>query len=401
MRKENDPDFVSLLQDENFLNLVKETENSEDQLIILNNEFPEKRETIAYAIEFLNANLSDQKQMQPNDVADLRNNIMQYAVQDKGFSLHRILSYQFWKVAAVLIFVLASTVFVVQHFQSDPLVEIAAVKTLVDEEAMIILSDGSKHTLNKKDSLIEYSANGGQVIVKGDQREEKLENLNRSKSATINQIIVPYGHRHSITLSDGTHVQLNAGSRLVFPAEFSDGNREVYLKGEGYFEVFKNPSKPFIVKTDFIDIKVLGTVFNISAYDDEQTVSAVLVEGKVVVSQKNKLFGTTDNNLSPGQGCFYSSETKTSAIRNVDLYEYISWKDGLFLFKDKPLHTLIFRLEKYYHQKILVEGVKLPNTIISGKLVLSDDIDEVMQYLAKTLEARYEKGTDGAYHITN
>ena len=401
MQKENKSGFVSLLQDEAFLNKFKETENSADQLNILEKEFPGQGETIAYVVEYLRANLSDQKQMQPNDVAVIWNNIAKYAGQNKGFTLRRIIPFQFWQVAAVLIFVLASAVFVVQHFKSDPLVEIAAVKTLVDDEAMIILSDGSKHTLTKKDSLIEYSANGGQVIVKGDLREEKLENLNRSKSATINQIIVPYGHRHSITLSDGTHVQLNAGSRLVFPAEFSDNNREVYLKGEGYFEVFKNTEKPFIVKTDFIDIRVLGTVFNISAYEDEQTASAVLVEGKVVVSQKNKLFGTTDKNLSPGQGCFYSSETKTSAIRNVDLYEYISWKDGLFLFKDKPLHTLILRLEKYYHRKILVEGTKLPNTIISGKLVLSDDIDEVMQYLAKTLEARYEKGTDGAYHITN
>jgi len=401
MRKEFKPGFVSLLQNEAFLNKVKETENSADQLNILGKEFPGQVEAIAYAVEYLRANLSDQKQLPPNDVAVIWNNIAEYADQNKRFTLRRFILFQFWQVAAVLILVLVSAVFVVHRLTRDTLVEMASIKTVVDDEAMIILSDGSKHKLNKKDSLIEYSANGGEVIVKGDKLEEKLENQNRSKVATINQIIVPYGRRHSITLSDGTRVQLNAGSRLVFPAEFSDKSREVYLKGEGYFEVFKNSQKPFIVKTDFIDIRVLGTVFNISAYEDEPVATAVLVEGKVVVSQKNKLFGTTEKNLSPGQGCFYSSETKTSEVRKVDLYEYVSWKDGLFLFKDMPLNNIITRLEKYYHRKILVAGGKLQNTIISGKLILSDDIDEVMQHLAKTLEARYEKDREGAYHITN
>ena len=80
------------------------------------------------------------------------------------------------------------------------------------------------------------------------------------------RFIVPYGHKHSLILSDGTKVTLNSGSRLAFPSEFQDDKREVYLCGEGYFEVTKNPGKPFFVKTDNIDIKVLGTVFNISAY---------------------------------------------------------------------------------------------------------------------------------------
>jgi len=145
----------------------------------------------------------------------------------------------------------------------------------------------------------------------------------------------------------------------------------------------------------------LGTVFNISAYEDEQIASTVLVEGKVVVSQKNKLFGSTQKNLSPGQGCFYSLATKTSDIRNVNLYDYISWKDGIFLFKDKALINIVSRLEKYYHKKILIEGSVLPNTLISGKLVLSDNIDEVIQYLAKTMEARSEKNENGVLVIKN
>ena len=284
--------------------------------------------------------------------------------------------------------------------EKDPVARIASLKTVTTDQAMIILSDGSRHTLNKKDSLIEYSANGGQVVVRGDQKVEKLENLNDSKAPLINQIIVPYGHRHILTLSDGSRVHLNSGSRLVFPAEFFGKSREVYLTGEGYFEVSKIIDKPFIVKAKNMNIRVLGTVFNISAYEDEQITYAVLVEGKVVVSQKNKFFGTTENNLSPGQGCFYSIVTNSSEIRKVDLYDYISWKDGLFLFTNKPLIGIINRLEKYYNQKIGIETGQLQNTLISGKLVLADDLEVVMKYLSKTLEARFEK-KDGLYTIKN
>jgi len=402
MRKENDIDFVSLLQNETFINLVMDTNGSVNQLEILEKKFPGQRDAIVYAIEFVTASISDQKTMQSNDVSAIWNNIKEYSSRNRRFTFQQFIYHDFLKVAAVLIFVLASSIFTYQFLTEDALKEIAASKTDVnDEEAMIILSDGSTHKLSAKDSLIEYSTNGGEVVVKNDKQEERLVNQNNSKTATMNQIIVSFGHRHSIILSDGTRVQLNSGSRLVFPAEFSDKNREVYLKGEGYFEVFKNPNKPFIVKTDFVDIKVLGTVFNISAYEDEQIASTVLVEGKVVVSQKNKLFGSTQKNLSPGQGCFYSLATKTSDIRNVNLYDYISWKDGIFLFKDKALINIVSRLEKYYHKKILIEGSVLPNTLISGKLVLSDNIDEVIQYLAKTMEARSEKNENGVLVIKN
>jgi len=401
MKKEKETDFVLLLRDETFLKLVKESIGEENQMDLLEKEFPGQQEAIASAVEFVKANLSDQKKMAPDDVTTIWRNIKKYAGQSNRYTIHRFVQSDLWKVAAVLIVVLLSSVFVYQRLVHDPLTEIADLKTSANDEAVIILSDGSKHILTKKDSLIEYSADGGQVVVKNDRQEEKLENPTSSKAVTINQIVVPFGHRHSITLSDGTRVQLNSGSRLVFPAGFSGKTREVYLKGEGYFEVFKNPNQPFIVKTDVMDIKVLGTVFNISAYEDEQNAYTVLVEGKVTVSQKNRLFGTTDKNLCPGQGYFYSSETKTSDIRKVDIYDYISWKDGLFLFKDKPLINIVSRLEKYYNQKIGIEKGKLPNTLISGKLVLSDNLDEVIKYLAKTLEARYDRNKQGVYTITN
>jgi len=401
MKKETNIDFISLLQNETFLNLARDTDSFVNQLDILDKAFPGKRDTIAYVLEFLKANLADQKKMSANDVISIWQNVRKAAGQNKRVILRRMIFNDLWKAAAILIIVLTSSVYIYHRITSDPLADIASAKSVPDNEAMIILSDGSRHLLNKKDSLIEYSPTGGEVIVKSKHEEEKLNNQSTSQSVAINQIVVPFGQRHSIILCDGTKVQLNSGSRLVYPAEFTGETREVWLKGEGYFEVTKNQAKPFIVKTDFMNIKVLGTVFNISAYNDEPTAYTVLVEGKVEVSQKNRLFGSTEKYLSPGQGCFYSLETKSLDIRKVDLYNYISWKDGLFYFKDKPLADIVGRLRKYYNQNIRIEAGKLPETLISGKLVLSDNLDIVMKYLAKTLEVRYVKDKDGEFILSN
>ena len=167
--------------------------------------------------------------------------------------------------------------------------------------------------------------------------------------------------------------------------------------GEGFFEVYKNAKVPFIVKTDHIDIKVLGTKFNVSAYADEHVTSAVLVEGKVNVSQKNKMFANEQVILSPGQGCFYSDGKQKSVVKTVDVNDYILWKDGLYNFKNLPLSEVVNRVHKYYNITIKVEGDKLSKTLISGKLVLSDEVTLVMQYLSKTMEGSYEKSKDGTY----
>jgi ferric-dicitrate binding protein FerR (iron transport regulator) len=308
-----------------------------------------------------------------------------------------------WKAAVLILFAGSATYYAYNRFSpKDTLAEVAKNEVVRSNIAAIILSDGSTHLLGTKESQIEYSPDGGNLVIKGkDLKEEKLQNSQPVIDPVINQLVVPYGHRHSVTLSDGTKVQLNSGSRLVFPAEFAGDIREVYLKGEGYFEVSKNERKPFIVKTEFFDIKVLGTIFNISAYEDEKTATTVLVEGSVLINQKNKLFGFTEKRLKPGEGCFYSSSTHTSEIRNVDLIEFLSWKDGIYLFKDQPLINIVGRINRYYKKETIVEGERLANTLISGKLVLSDNIEIVINYLAKTSEARFETTENGQFKIRN
>lgn len=401
MRKDTDLSFVSLLQDENFLNLVKETNCVENQLDVLEKEFPGQREAISFAVKFIALNLSSQRKMNPVDMARIWENTKGYAARNKKVNLFPFILRDFYKVAALLIFLLTSSIFLYHRLTSNSFATIAANETVSDNVAVIKLSDGSTHRLASKDSKIEYSADGGAIVIKDFDQEEKFDNINTSKVKLLNQIIVPFGRRHLIALSDGTRVQLNSGSSLLFPAVFSENNREVYLKGEGYFEVSKNPNKPFIVKTDFMDIRVLGTTFNISAYEDEKIAYTVLVEGGVVVSRTKNNLDNSEKKLSPGQGCFYSSATNSSEIREVDLTEYTSWKDGLLFFKDKPLDEIVGRLEKYYNKKVQIEGKTLPTTLISGKLILTDEIEVVMQSLSKTLETTFKENDKGLFIINS
>jgi hypothetical protein len=400
MKNSNDLTFVSLLQDENFLELAKNRDVSDHKVKEFINTHPGNREIILLALEFVRANLSANKSLAQPDALMIWETISGHFKKQKRKSSYRQLALRLSKIAAILVLVLSGTYMTYRVLnRPDRLEQMAADKIEAGKDAVIVLSDGSKHNLGINESRIEYSADGKEVIVRDEKKEqEKLDNTNTAEEdLMINQVIVPFGQRHSILLSDGTRVRLNSGSKLVFPAEFKGKTRNVFLKGEGYFEVTKNQEKPFVVKTEFIELKVLGTTFNISAYEDEQVVTAVLVEGKVIVNQKDKLFGKSNKELNPGQGCFYSVGTSTSEVRNVDVSDYVSWKDGLFRFKDLPLKEVLGRVHKYYNKSISVEGEDLSNTIISGKLVLSDDFEEVMNYLAKTLEVHYDTKDKNTY----
>ncbi|HEY3372378.1 MAG TPA: FecR domain-containing protein [Prolixibacteraceae bacterium] len=389
-------DFIGLIQDETFIRLVIEASDPNKLLGELVQKNPEERDSIRYAFEFIQLNLKNKTKMCPEDYQKILNYIQDYSNRK---SSSRFLNYLPRLRIAAMILVIISIGSLVAYYQFtiDPLTQFAHSDVVSGKQSVLMLSDGTKQALKENNSLIDYQSNNGEIIVKNDSNEERFENKEISKQVVLNQVVVPFGQRQEILLSDGTLVHLNAGSQLTFPATFQGRNREVYLKGEGFFEVSKNAEVPFIVKTDHIDIKVLGTRFNVSAYDDEPITSAVLVEGKVNVSQKNKIFANKQYTLVPGQGCFYSTSDQTSKIKDVDVNEYVLWKDGLYNFKNLPLSDIVNRVNKYYNLSIQVENGKLSKTLVSGKLVLSKDVTEVIQYLSKTMEVRFEKSADGTY----
>ena len=403
MNAKDKMDFERLLQDEKLLKIISDQDLSGRELSRL---FAENsnltREDLLYAVEFIRYHRSEKKEMSQTEISELWEEINErYDDFVCDEPAERSSGMRIWWMAATSISFLVLFAFMVYTSlcPDDPLKSFAErLPATSGEDAKIILSDGSEYILDNNHARVEYGADGKEVIIKKpDSEAEKLSNQHSAKEVILNQAIVPYGRRHRIDLSDGTVVELNSGSRLVFPAVFSGKKREVYLQGEAFFAVSRNEKQPFVVRTDFMDVQVLGTRFNVSAYSDENMVSAILAEGSVDVLQKGKMLANTRVNLQPGQGYFYSVEKSEYEIAEVNLNHYISWKDGWLFMKDQPVPDIVKKLEKYYNIKIDMEEPGLAKALVSGKLVLSDNLDHALGYLAKTLEVRSVKRADGTY----
>jgi ferric-dicitrate binding protein FerR (iron transport regulator) len=263
------------------------------------------------------------------------------------------------------------------------------------EGPVLILPEGESIALNKTESSLDYS-NPENVLV---NNERKLLPRNNAEKLLKNQVIIPYGNRSKITLSDNTVVWLNAGSRLIFPSEFSGKLREVLLIGEAFFDVSENKEMPFVVKTSSIEVKVLGTEFNVSAYPEDNTVQTVLKEGSVSIRRNNSGFFESDIILKPNQMAVFNKNTLDSKIYDVDAAYYTIWVNGLLSFDDQDFNRVIKKIERYYNIHIRYTDPLVGLQKISGKLDLNKNLEEVFEYLAKVSSTEIRKIDNNNYEI--
>jgi ferric-dicitrate binding protein FerR (iron transport regulator) len=213
----------------------------------------------------------------------------------------------------------------------------------------------------------------------------------------MNQLIVPYGRNSSVTLSDGTIAFLNAGSSLVYPSVFGKKNREVFLVGEGYFQVAHNPEKPFVVKTNKLNVRALGTCFNVQAYPEDDIIEVVLVEGKVSLSDNTFRFINKDYMLKPNQLASYNVKNSETTVRQVDPENYVSWYEGYMNFESIELSRIVLKLERFYNIRLKLDNPFMGGKKISGKLKLKENKDEVLEILASTASAKLIKLDEQIY----
>lgn len=212
-----------------------------------------------------------------------------------------------------------------------------------------------------------------------------------SFDAAANTITVPPGQRVNLSLSDGTKVYLNAGSSFTYPSLFAGNMREVELNGEAFFEVSANKKRPFIVRTHVCDVEVLGTKFNVDAYEQGDSFSAALMEGKIKV--KNNLNPSNVVLLSPNNKVTLSQgKLDVSSISDYDVYR---WKEGLICFKNLNFVDLMKRIEKYYGIELVVENQSLSKHSFSGKFRISDGIENLLRVLQKDVSYQYTRSEDG------
>lgn len=243
-------------------------------------------------------------------------------------------------------------------------------------KATLTLADGKTITLD--DAQNGQIANEGSTnIVKlqsGSVAYQKSSNVNAI--ATINTLATPRGGQYQIELPDGTKVWLNASSSLKYPTFFSGNSRVVELNGEAYFEVAKNKDMPFRVKMSAMDVNVLGTHFNVSAYNDESTIKTTLLEGSVKVTTSNSA-----KQIIPGEQAVLTANGKLSVL-DADTDEAIAWKNGYFQFTSVDIHTVVKQISRWYDVEINYD--KTISEHFTGTIPRSVEANEIFKMLKST-----------------
>ena len=201
----------------------------------------------------------------------------------------------------------------------------------------------------------------------------------------MNKLYVPRRGEYNLTLSDGTRVFLNSDSRLIYPVAFGKGKREVILQGEGYFDVAKDAVRPFLVRTDDMIVRVLGTSFNLKCYPGDTRVEATLVRGSVEV-----VGGEREMLLAPGeQACLNRGSGKMEKAK-VNTALYTSWKDGLFIFERERLEDILTILSRWYDVVIFYRRTDVKDDLFTGDLRKYDNIEEHLKMLEMTTNVQFE-----------
>lgn len=206
---------------------------------------------------------------------------------------------------------------------------------------------------------------------------------------TYQTLYVPAGQRAELLLPDSTRVWLNARSKLVYPISFGKGTRHVELNGEAYFDVIHNEKQPFVVKTSLMDIQVLGTEFNVTAYSGSSDFEVSLLRGSIELSSPN---------LSSGYRMKEKENIKLQnnklISKNISDYDYFRWKEGLICFNNESVATIIEKLKLYYDIDIEVYNPKFMNSRYSGKFRTKDGIEQVLKVLQIEHKFTYTKNND-------
>ena len=401
-------DFSDFLLDDEFVRKVKDESGSDDYIAELKMHFPGQEKNIDMALRILEAIEDEHVHSTKGQRQKIWSGIINSFINSKSkrirtdYDQSKVksrLTGVFLRVAAgfILLVGIGALAFYYSNNKNDKELSIDRFvsSNKVDyKESQLILSDGKKIEVASGDANICYSADGAKVTI-----NDTSGVVQSVKDEQFNQIIVPYGKYVSLQLSDGTKVWLNSGSRMTYPPVFNGNHREVYLQGEGYFEVTKNTQKPFFVKTDLLKVEVLGTKFDVQAYKQENSYSALLLEGKVSLSSRQKLStNQEDIVLKQYERGEFSVTTNKIVVENVQHPEnYVAWTYGYISFDEETLESLLKRISRYYNIDIQLISENR-SFKISGKLDLKEDSERVLRGIAVISKMKLFK-QEGGYII--
>lgn len=247
-----------------------------------------------------------------------------------------------------------------------------------EKGAQLILADGKTIDLsNNKEFILKES--DGTTIKKGTESIDYSKSKNTSDEIIYNTMKTLRGMEYPLTLSDGTKVFLNAESKIKYPVSFIGNKREVEISGEVYFDVAKDKTKPFIVKSGDVAIEVLGTSFNVKAYNDEKELATTLVEGKVKLTAKGE-----NVILLPGKQAIFNKKDNNLKVKEVDVNLYTSWSKGKFIFRNERIEDIMKTLKRWYDFEVVYHDEEAKNIVIGASLNRYGEIDPILEMMQKT-----------------
>ena len=295
----------------------------------------------------------------------------------------------FWSGIAATFLLLAGVYFYNQNTVVTSTVPISIENDPNSGVITLQLDNGTIETISENGERKITTTNGNLVASQQGNTLQYTAAEDQNK-LVYNTLNIPFGRQFDLVLSDGTKVKLNSGSSIKYPVRFLKGqDRKVFLKGEAYFDVTTDKAHPFIVNADEMNIRVLGTQFNLSFYPEDEDISTVLVEGAVDLYKEGADINTnTSSQLVPGQMAEWNKINNTMTVKEVDTNIYTAWKDGYLLFKASPFYSIRSKLERHFNITIEDRSGRLANQIYTATF-RNETIEEILEAFKEDTHFEY------------
>lgn len=299
-----------------------------------------------------------------------------------------IYAYMGYAAASIIPLMLGIMVFMYANYYMESKV-LAEVHNIVPGEGqgILTLANGEKIILNsnQKDTVLlnkEFDIHRSNNTI---TFQDKKIAASKEKEVKYSTLSIPKKGEYSLVLADGTTVWLNSETELTFPTSFPKNTREVFLKGEAYFDVAKDKNKAFIVHVGNLSINVLGTSFNVEARAEMNEIRTTLVEGSVLMKEgKNSL------HIKPNQQAVFNKANKELISKQVNTRKYVAWKNGMFCYEDETLENILKNLSYWYGAEIVFEDFTLKNNLFTVESKKYENISKILRMIEKTGKVKFD-----------
>ena len=283
-----------------------------------------------------------------------------------------------WKYAAVLLFpILVVGSWKLMHETEQVSIVASSVAPIQPgcSQAVLVLDDGRKVFLKEEEEGV--ISEDKEITVTG-EKDRLVYTSSEGKNVDeirFNELEVPRGGEYKVRLADGTLVYLNSATRMKYPVKFDEKERKVYLSGEAYFEVAKDPERPFFVEMEGVEVRVYGTSFNVNTHQ-EGNIQTVLVKGIIGVKV---LSSGMESVIRPGQMAEFKQGNTKVDVKDVNVAVYTDWKDGIFRFENQRLEDILAVLSNWYDMNVFYQTVSVKELHFSGYMERYKDVSVILE----------------------